>query len=73
MSFFCSDFVDDEGIKDDKQMIVYWVISGHFIPQNRRGSGFTGSRYDLNVPIKIVSVNGIFVKGFKSRQNNKYN
>ena len=30
--------MDDEGTKDNKQMIVYCVISGHFILQNRLGS-----------------------------------
>ena len=39
-------FVDDEGIKDDKRMIVYWAISSHFIPQKRRRSKFTWNRCD---------------------------
>ena len=41
--------MDDEGTKDDKQMIVYWAISGHFIPQNRCRSEFTGSRCDYTI------------------------
>ena len=72
--------MDDEGTNDDKQMIVYWAISRHFIPQNSRGSEFTRSRGDLNrwsthvnVPIKIASLDGVFVNGIISCQNNKEN
>ena len=34
-SNICQNYVDDEGTKDNKQMILYWPISGHFIPQNK--------------------------------------
>ena len=37
-SNICQNYVDDEGTKDNKQMIVYCVISGHFTLQNRLGS-----------------------------------
>ena len=39
-------WMNDEGTKDNKRMIAYWAISHHLIPQNRRGSEFTGSRCD---------------------------
>ena len=44
--FFNYFFMDDEGMKDDKQMMIYWAISSHFIPQNRRGSVNTWSKCD---------------------------
>ena len=39
-------FVDDDGTKDDEQMIVDWAISGYFKPQNSLESVFTRSRCD---------------------------
>ena len=39
-------FVDDEGTKRVKQIIVYWAITGQFIQQKRCRSKFTGSKCD---------------------------
>ena len=39
-------FGDNEGTKDKKRMMVYWVISGHFMPPNRRRSELNGSKCD---------------------------